>query len=141
MSKPTGWFETCNIAYPRALLERLGGFDEAFGFGGEDTDLAWRAIEAGASPRFVDEARVWHAVMSARPPGRASRRDALERPAAVLARHRGCASAALPRHFWLPSHERWLLALGARRRSRPSPAAARSRALGSRVLPYLDLHG
>ena len=39
------------MAYPRALLERLGGFDEAYDFGGEDTDLAWRAIEAGAEPR------------------------------------------------------------------------------------------
>ncbi|MGH6885065.1 MAG: glycosyltransferase family 2 protein, partial [Geminicoccales bacterium] len=46
----TGWYETCNMAYPRALLARLGGFDEAFDFGGEDTDLAYRAIEAGAAP-------------------------------------------------------------------------------------------
>ena len=61
---PSGWFETCNMAYPRELLERLGGFDEAYDFGGEDTDLAWRAIEAGAEPRFVEGALVWHAVSS-----------------------------------------------------------------------------
>ena len=46
---PGGWFETCNMAYPRRLLESLGGFDEAFGFGGEDTDLAWRASAAARS--------------------------------------------------------------------------------------------
>ena len=140
MSKPTGWFEACNVAYPRALLERLGGFDEAFGFGGEDTDLAYRAIESGASPRFVDGARVWHAVI---PRGlRGALRDATRWNdlAAVLARHPGLRRALHHRVFWLPSHERWLLALGgaalatlARRR--------RARALGlAAILPYLDLH-
>ena len=54
---PTGWFETCNMAYPRALLERLGGFDEAFGFGGEDTDLAWRAIECRRPSRGSSRGR------------------------------------------------------------------------------------
>jgi glycosyltransferase involved in cell wall biosynthesis len=38
-----GFYETCNIAYHRGLLERLGGFDESFRYPyGEDTDLAWR---------------------------------------------------------------------------------------------------
>jgi GT2 family glycosyltransferase len=50
-------YPTCNIAYPRGLLERLGGFDSA-----EDTDLGWRAREAGAPTEFVDGARAWHAV-------------------------------------------------------------------------------
>src|SRR5438067_13338098 len=30
-SGPGPWFQTCNIAYPRAVLERLEGFDESFG--------------------------------------------------------------------------------------------------------------
>jgi glycosyltransferase involved in cell wall biosynthesis len=56
-------YPTCNIAYPRALLERLGGFDEAYRFAwAEDTDLGWRAREAGAATEFVDDARAWHAV-------------------------------------------------------------------------------
>ena len=57
-------YETCNILYPRALLESLGGFDEQFGLspGGEDTDLAWRAIEAGRRTAFAPEAVVFHAV-------------------------------------------------------------------------------
>jgi len=61
---PSGWYETCNMVYPRELLERLGGFDERFDGGGEDTDLALRALAEGAHPRYVDEARVWHAVHS-----------------------------------------------------------------------------
>lgn len=57
-------YPTCNMAYPKALLERLGGFDAAtFPTTGEDCDLAWRAIEAGARPVFADEARVRHAVV------------------------------------------------------------------------------
>ena len=57
-------FPTCNMAYPRALLERLSGFDAAtFPHTGEDCDLAWRAIEVGAEVSFVGEARVRHAVV------------------------------------------------------------------------------
>jgi GT2 family glycosyltransferase len=57
-------YETCNIVYPREVLESLGGFDEAFGPRptAEDTDLAWRAIEAGCPTAFAAEAIVFHAV-------------------------------------------------------------------------------
>jgi glycosyltransferase involved in cell wall biosynthesis len=57
-------YETCNILYPRALLEELDGFDEGFGMrpAGEDTDLAWRAIGAGAVASFAPDAVVYHAV-------------------------------------------------------------------------------
>jgi glycosyltransferase involved in cell wall biosynthesis len=57
-------YETCNILYPRALLEQLGGFDESFGLrpAGEDTDLAWRAIGLGAPTVLASGAVVHHAV-------------------------------------------------------------------------------
>jgi len=57
-------YETCNILYPRALLDALGGFDESFGLrpAGEDTDLAWRAIESGRRIVFAPDAVVHHAV-------------------------------------------------------------------------------
>ncbi len=71
------WFETCNIAYPRALLTDLEGFDEAFGFMGEDTDLGYRAVAAGARKRFVGDALVWHAVYTRNI--RAAIRDAIKR--------------------------------------------------------------
>ena len=57
-------FPACNMAYPRALLERLAGFDAAaFPRTGEDCDLAWRAIATGAATTFVPSARVRHAVV------------------------------------------------------------------------------
>jgi glycosyltransferase involved in cell wall biosynthesis len=57
-------YETCNIAYPRDVLETLDGFDESFGLrpAGEDTDLAWRAIEAGREVVFAPDAVVYHCV-------------------------------------------------------------------------------
>jgi len=57
-------YETCNIVYPRTVLESLDGFDEGYGLtpGGEDTDLAWRAIGAGWHTAFVPDALVFHAV-------------------------------------------------------------------------------
>jgi glycosyltransferase involved in cell wall biosynthesis len=55
------YFQTCNVFYPRALLAELGGFDESLERG-EDTDLAWRAIETGIAPQWVPEAQVHHAV-------------------------------------------------------------------------------
>ena len=57
-------YETCNILYPRELLEELGGFDEDFGPGpgGEDTDLAWRALDQGRTAVFASNAVVFHAV-------------------------------------------------------------------------------
>ena len=58
-----GFYQTCNIAYRRHVLEEAGGFDEAFRFAaGEDTDLAWRAREAGAKTAFLDDAVVRHTV-------------------------------------------------------------------------------
>jgi GT2 family glycosyltransferase len=57
------WYPSCNLAFPRALLERLGGFDEEFVASSEDTDLALRAIAAGAEPAYAPEALVWHAVL------------------------------------------------------------------------------
>ena len=53
--------QACNIAYERALLERLGGFDEALE-GGEDTELAARAVESGASLAAAPDALTYHAI-------------------------------------------------------------------------------
>ena len=57
----TLWAETCNIAYPRALLETVGGFDEEM-LVGEDTDLALRAMNVGASIVAAPDMLVRHAV-------------------------------------------------------------------------------
>jgi glycosyltransferase involved in cell wall biosynthesis len=58
-----GYYQTCNMAYRRDALERVGGFDERFRRpSGEDTDLAWRLKERGASSLFVPNAVVHHDV-------------------------------------------------------------------------------
>lgn len=62
---PNDWYATCNIAYSRQVLERLGGFDERFPAAwGEDTDLGLRARDAGAELSYVPDALVHHAVNS-----------------------------------------------------------------------------
>jgi GT2 family glycosyltransferase len=70
----SGHFSTCNVVYRREALEAVGGFDEQ-GFryrrsgrgaprcvNGEDTDLAWRAIEAGFRSGVATGAVVRHEV-------------------------------------------------------------------------------
>lgn len=58
-----GHYATCNVAYRRSVLEGIDGFDETFARPyGEDADLAWRAIAAGATTTFVADAVVEHDV-------------------------------------------------------------------------------
>jgi GT2 family glycosyltransferase len=58
-----GSYETCNIAYRRAALERAGGFDERFVLPyGEDTDLGLRVAGQGGRMAFCAEAVVHHDV-------------------------------------------------------------------------------
>ncbi len=104
------YYPTCNVAYPRDALERLGGFDEAFARG-EDTDLAWRAIEDGVETVFAEDALVHHAVMDLGPVGKL--RVALGWTPAVqaLARHPGLRAGLHRGLFWKASHARLLLAV------------------------------
>jgi glycosyltransferase involved in cell wall biosynthesis len=61
---PQVWAQTCNIVYPRELLERLGGFVEDPPLAaGEDTELAWRARQAGAPYVGAREVLTFHAVV------------------------------------------------------------------------------
>jgi glycosyltransferase involved in cell wall biosynthesis len=56
-------YPTCNILYPRHVLEALDGFDEHYGApAGEDTDLGWRARAIGIESVFAPGALVHHAV-------------------------------------------------------------------------------
>jgi glycosyltransferase involved in cell wall biosynthesis len=61
VTPPTFWAPTCNIAYPRQILEQAGGFDEQLRVG-EDTDLAVRARRSGARFVAAPEMLVYHAV-------------------------------------------------------------------------------
>lgn len=50
-----------SFALPRADHERAGGFDEAYeGYGGEETDYAWRLAAAGIPLYWLAGARAWH---------------------------------------------------------------------------------
>ena len=52
VTPPDDFAQTCNIAYPKALLERVDGFDEKLPApAGEDTDLALRARADGRRAR------------------------------------------------------------------------------------------
>jgi len=52
-------FPSCNLLYPKALFERLGGFDTRF-ITAEDIDLNLRAVRTGASIRYDPDAIVLH---------------------------------------------------------------------------------
>jgi GT2 family glycosyltransferase len=150
---PGPWFQTCNIAYPRELLERLGGFDESFWeAAGEDTDLGWRAIEAGARVVYEPVALNWHAVHE---PGAWQLIRSTQKWRLIvrnLARHPELRAALHRRVFWKESHERLLAAAlgitlaataraGSGARRGPGGSAALGFAFACAALaPYLALH-
>lgn len=59
---PSPFYETCNIAYRREVLDKVDGFDTTYRISGEDTDLAHRAIAAGATVAFDADALVLHEI-------------------------------------------------------------------------------
>lgn len=108
------FFETCNIFYRREDLEVLGGFDERFGIGGEDTDLALRLLDDGGRVRWAPDAVVRHHV---RPPSfRANLREArrwVDLPR-VLRRHPGRRAELVHRRwFWKRAHPPTVVAIAA----------------------------
>ncbi|HWF55895.1 MAG TPA: glycosyltransferase [Solirubrobacteraceae bacterium] len=144
-------FETCNILYPRAVLEELGGFDEAFGLwpAGEDTDLAWRAIGRGTEAVFAPEALVRHAVVRLGWIG--ALRDAARwgASARMVAREPGTRAILYGGVFWNVWHyllvrsalslvgPAWLRHLLVRRHVRALRRRARAAGAGEWAIPYL----
>jgi GT2 family glycosyltransferase len=53
-----------NVAYRRAKLRTIGGFDSAFGAGGGDVDVSWRLREQGWTLGFSPGAVVWRPAAS-----------------------------------------------------------------------------
>src|SRR5918994_3116431 len=119
---PTRWGQTCNILYPAALLERLGGFDPTFRFAaGEDTDLLLRALAAGARLVAAPEMLTYHAVDDRSLVGRLRTIPRWGELAAVVRRHPELRRDQPLRLFWKPTHPALLVAapaaaLGLRRR-------------------------
>ena len=121
---PSPRYEAGNIAYPRALLDRLGGFDESFTSyaWGEDTDLGLRADEAGAELVYADDALVWHAVIPRTLLAAVNDNRRYASLVRLLARHPALRRRLYPLGVVKPSHPLLLLAiaglaLGGRRRA------------------------
>lgn len=104
------YFPGANVAYRREVLATTGGFDDDL-TAGEDTDLAWRAQEAGARAAWVPEALVLHAVRPVRFPDHLRSLWRWNALALVIRRHPHLRKALLGRVFWKTSHPPALLAL------------------------------
>jgi glycosyltransferase involved in cell wall biosynthesis len=105
-----GRYETCNMGYRRAVLDKVDGFDEGFELPyGEDIDLAWRAKEQGARSYFEREALVYHDVFPSN--FVAHLRDTRRREGLVraLSRHPGLRGQLDNRWFYRGSHPRALI--------------------------------
>jgi glycosyltransferase involved in cell wall biosynthesis len=50
----------CNMAFDRATLLQLGGFDPQFRQAGDDVDICWRLLDAGIDIGYAAAALVWH---------------------------------------------------------------------------------
>ena len=50
----------CNMAFRKAALEAIGGFDHQFRIAGDDVDLCWRLLKRGWTLGFSPAAMVWH---------------------------------------------------------------------------------
>jgi glycosyltransferase involved in cell wall biosynthesis len=107
-----GFYQTCNIAYRRQVLESVGGFEEAFRFpAGEDTDLAWRARADGARTTFQTGAVVRHTV---RPSNLLmALRDTWRWQSApqAISRHPELRALIFRPYVWKPAHRLVLVAL------------------------------
>lgn len=107
------FMQTANTFMAKADLAAVGGFDEVFRNGGEDTDLGMRVIEQlGRERVFVPEAHVLHDVHpgTARSLARASATRWTDLPL-VLRRHPEMRAAAHYGVFWKRTHPATLLAL------------------------------
>jgi GT2 family glycosyltransferase len=50
----------CNMAFSRAALVAVGGFDPQFTAAGDDVDICWRLLQAGYRLGYCPAAFVWH---------------------------------------------------------------------------------
>jgi GT2 family glycosyltransferase len=124
VTPPTPFAQTCNIAYPRALLEQVGGFDEALPLAaGEDTDLAIRVQALGAPLVAAPEVLTYHAVEAVTLPARLRETWRWQHLAYIVRRHPQLREHMPLRLFWKPSHARLLPALAGLALARRHPLA------------------
>jgi GT2 family glycosyltransferase len=121
-----GLLATCNIAYPRRLLERVDGFDESFRRSAEDVDLGRRAVKAGAQVRFAEDALVFHEVRDPTLPEMLRHTTKWTYSVKAIGRHPELRAILVAGVFWRITHPLLLLAVAGLARRRPVA-----------VLPYL----
>jgi glycosyltransferase involved in cell wall biosynthesis len=132
---PTFWAPTCNIAYPRTLLEQLDGFDSTLRVG-EDTDLAVRARRAGAHMVAEPAMVVFHAVHERWLGSMLSSQMMWRDLAALAARHPEVRAELWGGVWWKPEHAAFVAALVG------SIGAARGRRWAAALaLPWVGLAG
>ena len=116
---PSRYVQTCNVLYERALLERVGGFDER-AITGEDIELATRARAAGATVVGAPEAVVYHAVEGLSLPEKVASQVKWQHLAYVVKRHPELRAGCDLGVWWKREHLGAAIALaglaGARRR-------------------------
>jgi glycosyltransferase involved in cell wall biosynthesis len=109
--EPTGFFQTCNMAFRREALESVDGFDEAFDHpAGEDTDLALRCLAEGATFEFCDDAIVEHDVRPSSLVAAVKDTWRWQGVVGVVKKHPAILERLGSRWFWKPSHPPLLLA-------------------------------
>jgi GT2 family glycosyltransferase len=126
---PTLNAQTCNVLYERALLERLGGFDDE-AITGEDLDLAMRAREAGVAVVGAPEAVVYHAIEPLSVREKIRRQHRWQHLAYVVKRHPSLREQCVWGVWWKREHLRATLALAG------LAAAPRHRGALLAVIPY-----
>lgn len=129
---PTAWAETCNIGYPREMLERLGGFDEQLRVA-EDTDLAIRARAVGARIVAAPEMLVYHAVEERCLPDMLRSLGRWRDLAWLAKRHPGIRRHMWGGIWWKPEHAALMAALTG------VGLAYRERRVNALALPWLAL--
>lgn len=135
VKESSGNFETCNVAYRRAVLEAVGGFDETFRMpSGEDVDLGWRVRDAGGVATFVDTAVMYHDVIPWGVMG--DLREKRRRDGLVLAMSKHPGLRAEFGWFIRPSHSAALLATAATAVAVRRPRRANLAGAGAAALWY-----
>jgi glycosyltransferase involved in cell wall biosynthesis len=110
VSRAPGLYPGCNLLVRRTVLEAVDGFDETL-HGGEDTDLAWRIRESGATHGWAPDGLVWHAVRAVTFPEQLRSLPRWAGLPLVVRRHPALRELAHRRWFWKDSHPVALLAL------------------------------
>ena len=119
---PVPWAQTCNIVYPRTVLERAGGFDDGFEWV-EDTDLAQRARASGVPYVGAPNVLTYHAVHALAIVPRLRSVGRWQHLALLVKRHPELRRHYPARCFWHERHGWLLLGLGGVALARRRPLA------------------